>query len=422
MHISKAQPRVMVPLDIENVDILETEYGAEGEIIITIASRQEGTQCRVCGREITEFKGHDDWICVRHLPIMGRPVYLRLHPKRYQCPCSHNPSTTQGLNWREPKSPHTNAYDEHLLFQLVNSTIEDVSQKERVGYDAVKGALQRRIKTEVDWAEYETLEVLGIDEIALLKGRKNYAAIITTRQSNGQIGILAVLGDRKKKTVRTFLETIPARLRGTMKTVCTDMWDGYVNAVEEFSAAHENVSIEIVVDRFHVAKNYRDCVDKLRKKICRQLKKELPEEEYETIKNMMWILRKNNQDLMAEDRKKLRLLFSYAPDLKLAYTFREELTAIFEMNISKEQAAQRFKVWIAKVKRSGLKCFDPFLKTLTNWLDKVANYFTDRLNSGFVEGLNNKIKTLKRRCYGLHITDHIFQRLYLDLNGYGLFA
>jgi len=145
----------MIPLDIENVVILETEYGAEGEIIIIIiASRQEGTQCRVCGREITEFKGHDDWICVRHLPILGRPVYLHLHPKRYQCTCSHKPSTTQSLGWREPKSPHTSAYDEHLLLQLVNSTIEDVSQKEQVGYDAVKGTLQRRIKTEVDWAEY----------------------------------------------------------------------------------------------------------------------------------------------------------------------------------------------------------------------------------------------------------------------------
>ncbi|MDY7077509.1 MAG: transposase [Chloroflexota bacterium] len=67
--------------------------------------------------------------------------------------------------------------------------------------------------------------------------------------------VLAVLPGRKKKTVRQFLETIPERLRRTMKTVCTDMWDGYVNAVEEFAKAHQ-VSVEAVIDRFHVAKNY----------------------------------------------------------------------------------------------------------------------------------------------------------------------
>jgi transposase len=77
------------------------------------------------------------------------------------------------------------------------------------------------------------------------------------------VAVLAVLPDRKKDTVRQFLETIPKRLWPTMETVCTDMWEGYVNAVEEFAAAHPEVSIEVVVDRFHVAKNYRECVDKV---------------------------------------------------------------------------------------------------------------------------------------------------------------
>ena len=275
MYISKAQACVVIPLDIEDINILGTEKGMDGEIIITIESRREGTQCRVCSQEIKEFKGHDDEVCMRHLSILGQPVYLRLRPKRYRCNCSHKPSTTQRFDWCEPKSPHTKAYDKHLLLQLVNSTIEDVHQKEKVGYDAVKGALKRRVKAAVDWAEYESLAVIGIDEIALLKGRKDYAASITTRQKHGQVGILAVLQDRKKKTVRAFLETIPARLRRTMKNVCTDMWDGYVNAVEEFADAHDDVTIEIVVDRFHVAKNYRDCVDKLRKKEWRRLKEEL---------------------------------------------------------------------------------------------------------------------------------------------------
>ena len=71
---------------------------------------------------------------------------------------------------------------------------------------------------------------------------------------------------------------------------------------------------------------------------------------------------------------------------------------------------------------SGLTCFDGFLKTLHRYWEPITNYFVDLLTSGFVEGFNNKLKVLKRRCYGLTNLDHLFQRIFLDLEGYRLFA
>ena len=136
----------------------------------------------------------------------------------------------------------------------------------------------------------------------------------------------------------------------------------------------------------------------------------------------MWLLRKNNQNLSETERQQLRNVFSYSPALKLAYTLREELTAIFELHLTKDQALERLAKWQAKVRRRGLTCFDKFLTTLDNWLQEIANYFVQRLSSGFVEGLNNKLKTLKRRCYGISNISHFFQRLYLDLEGYRRFA
>jgi transposase len=194
------------------------------------------------------------------------------------------------------------------MLQLVNSTVEDVSRKEDVGYDAVEGAIARCIQAQVNWDEFDELATIGIDEIALTKGRDKFVAIITTQQADGHVALLAVLPDRKKETVRQFLETIPKRLWPTMKTVCTDMWDGYVNAVEEFAEAHPTVSVKVVIDRFHVAKNYRDCVDKVRKRECRRLKKELPEAEYEEIKDVMWIVRQNNHDLTNVQMDKVQLI------------------------------------------------------------------------------------------------------------------
>lgn len=418
----KSRNTISFPLDIPEVEVTGMQVNEHGNYIIMVESTRGSAICQHCGRRITKFNGHGREIALRHLPILGRRVYIRLRPKRYECPDCGDKITTQKLDWYASRSPHTKAYDRHLMMQLINSTVEDVSHKEDVGYDAVEGAIARCIDTQVNWNDFNKIKIIGIDEIAMTKGRKNYVAIITTQQGDGHVALLGVLADRKKETVRQFLETIPKHLRRTMKKVCTDMWDGYVNAVEEFTAAHADVSIEVVVDRFHVAKNYRECVDKVRKKECRRLKAELPEAKHEEIKGVMWIVRKNNRDLTSDERKKLNLLFVYSPDLKLAYTFREELTSIFERNLTVEEGKRRLLKWRDKVQQSTLSCFDKFFTTLDNWLDKIANYFADRLNSGFVEGLNNKVKTIKRRCYGILQITTLFQRLYLDLDGYRRFA
>lgn len=141
---------------------------------------------------------------MRHLPILGHETYIVFRPRRAQCPmCLHTPTTTQVLSWYEQRSPHTNAYDRYLMKQLIGSTVADVSLKERVGYDAVLGALQRQVDSEVNWDAIENLGTIGIDEVAHKKGRKSYRAVITARQDDGTVIILAVLPDRKKRRSAT---------------------------------------------------------------------------------------------------------------------------------------------------------------------------------------------------------------------------
>lgn len=414
---------ISFPLDIPDVEVLKTEMNKRGDYIITVESTIKRIECRECGREIEQFHGYGRCLSLRHLPILEHPVWIRIRPRRYQCPyCDDHPTTTERASWYDRKSPHTRAYDEYLLKCLINSTIEDVSHKENVGYDAVRGTLARRIEYCVDWTEFEELGTIGMDEVALRKGKSDFALIITTQQASGRVAILAVLADRKKASARQFLESIPEHLRVTIKTVCTDMWEGYINAVKEFEVAHADVCLDIVIDRFHVAKNYRDCVDKLRQQEVRRLKKELSQTQYDEIKGAMWACRKNNANLTLRERQKLRRFFNYAPKLKLAYSLREELSSIFEMPLTRQQALMRLQKWQDKVQQSGLTCFKKFLTTLNNWREEIANYFLKRRSSGFVEGLNNKIKTIKRRCYGLANVAHLFQRIYLDLEGFRLFA
>jgi transposase len=216
--------------------------------------------------------------------------------------------------------------------------------------------------------------------------------------------------------------TIPARLRPTIHTICSDMWDGYLGAAADFIAAFPEVEANIVIDRFHVAQNYRDDFDTLRKKEMRRLRKELPPETYQEVaQGMHWVLRHNHANLDEDDKVRLRILFHYSPELHQAYSLREELTAIFNMDLTAIEGRRRLEIWIAKVESQAINCFDKFLKSLHNHLDRITNYFHKRANSGFVEGLNNKLKTITRRSYGLKRVDSLFKRLWLDTQGRKLF-
>ena len=216
--------------------------------------------------------------------------------------------------------------------------------------------------------------------------------------------------------------SIPERLHPTIHTFCTDMWDGYLGAIEEFIACQPDIKAKSVIDRFHVTKNYRDGFDALRKQELRRLQKELPPATYKDVGHgMHWILRHNHDNLDDDDKARLRSLFQHTPTLHQAYTLREELTAIFNMELSVSEGKSRLQKWVAKVERSTLSCFDKFIKTLCTHLDKIANYFDKRVSSGFVEGVNNKLKIITRRSYGLKRLDSLFRRLWLDLNGYQKF-
>jgi len=245
----------------------------------------------------------------------------------------------------------------------------------------------------------------------------DFVTIVTARIDE-QTKILAVLNGRKKKTVKRFLPIIPKRLKKTVKAVCSDLYEGYTNAAKEVFGK----DVAIVVDRFHVAKLYWKDLDGLRKKEMKRLEKELSEKEYKNLNGVIWILLKNVKELTDEELVILKSLFRHSPILELAYKLCNELTDIFEEDISKSVATRRINDWKKEVEESGLTCFNKFLSKLDKYLDKIVNYFINRQTSGFVEGMNNKIKVIKRLCYGILNVKHLFQRIYLDLKGYSLYV
>src|SRR6185436_18344756 len=134
-----------------------------------------------------------------------------------------------------------------------------------------------------DWTRYQRLGVLGIDEITRLKGHGDFITVVSVRLPNGELAWLGVLSNRKKETVKAFLESISPKLRSTIRTVCSDLYEGYLEAVHEVLPKARQV-----IDRFHVAKLYREAADDLRKTELKRLRTTLPKDDYRQLKGSLW--------------------------------------------------------------------------------------------------------------------------------------
>ena len=410
--------KITVPLDIKSLEVLSQHIDLEGNIVLKVRSTNDHSTCHKCGKPATKLNGHAPMRRIQHLPIFEKPVYLEIVPSRYICEhCDDGPTTTEQYDWVDRNASITKGLEDYILRSLINSTVQDVSIKSGLGYKVIQGTLDRLVAAEVNWSGFKFLDTLGIDEIALMKGHGSYMTIVSVRQEDGELRVVAVLDGRDKASVKSFLESIPSVLRATVKTVCTDMYDGYVYAAMEVFGCRV-----VVVDRYHVAKLYRKPLDTLRIKEMKRLKTELDEAEYAKLDGMMWILRKKHECLSAEDKSALELLYQYSPQLKKAHRYALKLTRIFNTHSSRKSGLAKFDRWINAVEKSDLLCFRTFISTLKKYMPFIANYFKDRKTSGFVEGLNNKIKVIKRRCYGLSKIKTVFQRLFLDLQGFEIYA
>lgn len=225
--------------------------------------------------------------------------------------------------------------------------------------------------------------------------------------------MLEVLENREKATVLAYLKRAKAAgLLAQVEELTTDMWDAYVEAARE---AFGN-EVVITIDRFHVMKNFQECLTGAR----RELQRKLSAGERDRLKGSRWLWVTNPENLTAEKRHELDVLQQQFPELAKLADQRESLRALFNDATIRhpEEGRQRLQAWMAQVKELGLSALNRFCKTLQNWLDKIANYFRSRSSNGRTEGLNHGLRAILWRAYGMTNFDNFRLRV-LHCFGYG---
>ena len=220
--------------------------------------------------------------------------------------------------------------------------------------------------------------------------------------SNGRV--LEVLESREKAVLAAWLRANQEGLLAGLKEVTIDMWDAYAEATQEVFGQR----VRVVIDRFHVMKNFQDRLDEAR----RELQRSLPPEQAKQLKGSRFLWLRNPEDLDDEQRAELERLKKLFPALAKLSAHREALRHIFQDGRFRqpESALVWLKRWCQQGAAMGLKALEKFNATVNNWMDKIANYFVWRSTNGRTEGFNRGLRAILWRACGMRNFIHFRAR------------
>ncbi len=369
--------------------------------------RPNSAVCPDCGTR--SVRGHGGKrIDVRDLPCFGRQVHVTLPRRRFKCRRCGKPFTER-LPFVAFGTKFTTRYERYVFNQCHERSLSVVAKQEAISETVVRNIYKFYAAAHVKpLGRPKTVRVLGLDEISTRKGHRHFVCVITDIERKR---VIEVLKDRLKDTVSSYFSGLPRSIRASIKYVSIDMWDGYYEAVKEGLPKR----VKIVIDRFHVMKQLNGALTKCR----RELQRAAPTKEAkEELKGLRWILVTNESNLDDEQKTRLMELYKACPKLRTCHQLKEEFRRIFDEETSRRKAARRLKNCKERVRKTKLESMGKFVDTLENWEEWILNYFSSgKVTNGTVEGLNNKIKVIKRRGYGYRNNGNFRQRILTECAG-----
>lgn len=324
---------------------------------------------------------------VRHVAVFGMRTILHFDKRRFECEVCGQPFS-ELLSWIEPKRRQTRAYEAHIYDQVQKTTRKQVALQEGLSEATVLDIFKKKAREKQRQERQGPVRFLGVDEISVRKGHRNYALVLTDLERRC---VLEVFNNRLQETFEQWLDGLSQQQRRAIKVVSMDMWNPYRQAVRR-----KLPQAKIVADRFHVVKQLNHQLNLLRRKLQREADEQLAQ----ILKGCRWLLLKNRADLTPKEEKKLSLILEACPELRQIYLLKEEFRTIGDKIKDKKQAERFLLAWVYKAEATGSRYLRRFVKTLRNWWTEFLNYFDDGITQGFVEGTNRAIRGIINRAFG----------------------
>lgn len=375
---------------------LRAEY-KKGAVIFHLKKSKSEQCCAHCGSKSVIKKGKKNRK-VKTVPIGTRQVYLCLHLHRLKCKSCGRLRQEASLICL-PKKHYTKVLSSFVLELLKKSTVKDVSDQLGMSWGTIKEIHKCSLEKKYGKIKLNKLRYLGVDEIAIRKGHR-YMTVVVDLDSGA---VVWVEKDRSVSSLEKFLIKLK-RSRAPIKAIAMDMWPAYLTAV-----LNQYSNDVVVFDRYHVIANYNLMLEKLRQ----QEASKANQKDASVYKGTRYLLLKGREKI-EEDQEatgKLERLLELNASLNKAYILKEELRAIWNCQHPQE-AYSRLCMWLQLMWSTGINKLHHFASQIAEHFTGIMNFFEHRITTGPVEGINNKIKVLKRQAYGFRDFDYFKLRIH----------
>ncbi len=372
-------------------------------LVLIIEKKEKKAICPHCGKKSDKLHQNYRYL-VRDLPMMEHDVYLRVNRRQFKCSHCQKPFTEHFHSIKKTRT-YTERLAEKIITEVLESDVQNVARRNGLSDQEIETILKEKF-AELKTDKPRQLKKLGIDEIAWVKGQKNYCAVLVDLETRKPVDILE---KRTKECLRKCCESWGTEVLENIEEVSIDLWSASKNLVQELMP-----NAEVVADRFHVMKLVNDELDAERKSVKRKgekLKKKAEKEQVlKVIKKSKYCLLKNEKDLNNEQKEKLKEVKKLFPKLANMHRLKEELRNSFEKSDSELIGLLNLSDWL----RDAASEFPNSSATIIRWLGEIIGYFKNRTTQGIVEGINNKLKLIKRKAYGFKNFDNFRLRILLS--------
>ena len=322
-------------------------------------------------------------------------MYLEFEVRRIQCK-SCGTVKRERLEFLADNPFYTKRFAYYVGRRCRSATIKDIAAELKLDWDTVKTLEKQYMTAQLAKAGTPGPKVIGVDELSMRKGQ-SYRIVVSDLIRGRPIWFGGE--DRSEASMGQFYDWLGQRKTAAIRLAVMDMWKPFRNA----TAAHAPQAA-ILFDKFHILRHLGEALDQVRKAEYRRLSGK----DRRYIKGQKYTLLSHRENLTMEGRRSLKTLLAANKRLNTAYLLKESFGQLWDYE--REGWARRFfDNWRASLKWQRLAPYERFAEMIDRHWDGIAAYcrLENKVSLGFVEGLNNKIRVLQRRAYGLRDEEYL---------------
>jgi len=371
--------------DVLIKNIIQNQNSTE----IHVELQRKVQKCPACKASTSSVHDYRNQV-IKDIPAFGKHVSIHLRKRRYVCKdCGKR--FAESNKWLPRYHRITNRLSAYIINKLSDErSFSSVSREVNLSVSTVI-----RIFDLVSTPSFEMPTVLSIDEFKGNTNGEKYQCIITDPVNKR---ILDILPMRYKHYLSDYFKKLD---RSKTKYFVSDMWSTYHDIASTYFK-----KATFVIDKFHFIRQVIWAFEAVRKE--EQARFSNTRRRY--FKRSKSLLNKQYKYLTDEQKQQVDIMLYTSSKLLTAYSLKEQYFEFLNSENSKI-AKDKLARWVLLAENSGIKSFANCSKTMQNWSDGILNSFDCPYTNGFTEGVNNKIKVLKRNAYGYRNFDRFRKRI-----------